>query len=280
MAGTTIQTESSISPHKEAESCCSKVLQETADSPSGDTCCSSSSLVSTTVHPERGTYTYRIEGMDCPSCATTLEKGLTTISDYQNVTVNYGAARLKIESETTPDDRRLQHEVKKLGFQLVAPDKGDQHIQTYTLSGMDCSSCAKTIEQHFQKIADVQTVMVSFARGEMEIEHHLDVRQVKSELNKIGFDGQVKGEEPSASSTRSFDGISLILSGILVGLGLIFQTIGILYLSNALYGIALILSGWKAFRSAFYAIRAQSLDMNVLMSVALLVGARAIKKSR
>ncbi|WP_251133029.1 MULTISPECIES: heavy metal translocating P-type ATPase [unclassified Exiguobacterium] len=265
IAGTTIET---ASPQKEAESCCSKGLQKTVDSLNADTCCSSSSAVSTPVHPDRATYTYRIAGMDCPSCAATLEKGLSTIPEYRNVSVHYGAARLKIESETTPSDRRLRHEVKKLGFQLVAPDKSDQCVQTYAVSGMDCSSCAKTIEQHFGKMADVQTVMVSFARGEMEIAHHLDVRQVKSELNKIGFDGQVKGEESSTSSSRSYDGISLVLSGILIGLGLLFQTIGILYLPDALYGIALMLSGWKAFRSAFYAMRARSLDMNVLMSVA------------
>lgn len=130
---------------------------------------------------------------------------------------------------------------------------------------MDCSSCAKTIEQHFQKMQNVQTVTVSFARGEMEIDHQLDARQVQSELNKIGFDGYVKGKKTSEAPVRSFEGISLILSGILIGLGLLIQTSGVAYLPNVLYGIALILSGGRVFRSAYYAVRARSLDMNVLM---------------
>ncbi len=140
---------------------------------------------------------------------------------------------------------------------------------------MDCSSCAKTIEQHFQKMQNVQTVTVSFARGEMEIDHQLDARQVQSELNKIGFDGYVKGKKMSEAPVRSFEGISLILSGILIGLGLLIQTSGVAYLPNVLYGIALILSGGRVFRSAYYAARARSLDMKVLMSVAA-IGAACI----
>ena len=140
---------------------------------------------------------------------------------------------------------------------------------------MDCSSCAKTIEQLFQKMQNVQTVTVSFARGEMEIDHQLDARQVQSELNKIGFDGYVKGKKTSEAPVRSFEGISLILSGILIGLGLLIQTSGVAYLPNVLYGIALILSGGRVFRSAYYAVRARSLDMKVLMSVAA-IGAACI----
>lgn len=94
-----------------------------------------------------------------------------------------------------------------------------------------------------QKMQNVQTVTVSFARGEMEIDHQLDARQVQSELNKIGFDGYVKGKKTSEAPVRSFEGISLILSGILIGLGLLIQTSGVAYLPNVLYGIALILSG-------------------------------------
>ena len=274
LAGTSLQTEPSESPPNDTETCCSKVPLEKVN-PDDASCCASSSPGSASNLATRATYTYRIEGMDCPSCAATLEKGLATIPEYQQVSVQYGAARLKIDSEEEPDDRRLGEEVRKLGFHLILPDKSDQLVQTFTVSGMDCSSCAKTIEQHFQKMQNVQTVTVSFARGEMEIDHQLDARQVQSELNKIGFDGYVKGKKTSEAPVRSFEGISLILSGILIGLGLLIQTSGVAYLPNVLYGIALILSGGRVFRSAYYAVRARSLDMKVLMSVAA-IGAACI----
>jgi len=246
LAGTSLQTEPSESPPNDTETCCSKVPLEKVN-PDDASCCASSSPGSASNLATRATYTYRIEGMDCPSCAATLEKGLATIPEYQHVSVQYGAARLKIDSEEEPDDRRLGEEVRKLGFHLILPDKSDQLVQTFTVSGMDCSSCAKTIEQHFQKMQNVQTVTVSFARGEMEIDHQLDARQVQSELNKIGFDGYVKGKKTSEAPVRSFEGISLILSGILIGLGLLIQTSGVAYLPNVLYGIALILSGGESF---------------------------------
>ncbi|WP_294746715.1 heavy metal translocating P-type ATPase [uncultured Exiguobacterium sp.] len=221
------------------------------------------------------TSSYRIEGMDCPSCAATLEKGLATLPNYQNVSVNYGAGRLKLDSDGELDVHQLETEVNKLGFQLVIPDQASHRTETFTVSGMDCSSCAKTIEQHFQKIADVQTVTVSFPRGEMDIAHQLDVRTVLQELQKIGFDGQVKGKRPETTAKRSFDGIALGMSGVLIGMGLALQLLDVAYLPNTFYGIALLMSGWKVFRSAYYGLRARSLDMNVLMSVAA-IGAALI----
>lgn len=65
------------------------------------------------------------------------------------------------------------------------------------------------------------------------------------------------------------------VSGLLIGLALVLQMMDVSYVANAFYGIALILSGWRTFRSAYYAVRARSLDMNVLMSVAA-IGAALI----
>jgi len=270
IAGTMLQDEmDTVSAHSE-EGCCSTTLQKSETS-----CCASTRTRESASSVERLTSSYRVEGMDCPSCAATLEKGLLAIPLYQSVSVNYGAARLKIESEAVLDDRQLENDVKKLGFQLVVPVKEGKATETYTVSGMDCSSCAKTIEQHFQNIESVQCVSVSFPRGEMDIAHQLDAQTVQQELKKIGFDGHVKGQASSKSPKRSYEGMTIGVSGLLIGLGLALQTMDVSYVANAFYGIALILSGWRTFRSAYYAVRARSLDMNVLMSVAA-IGAALI----
>lgn len=270
VAGTTLQDETETMTSNQGDGCCSTELEQAETA-----CCSSDDRKPTTPSSERLTSSYRIEGMDCPSCAVTLEKGLATIPQYQNVSINYGAARLKIESKEVLDDRQLKKEVKKLGFQLVVPEKQGKATETYTVSGMDCSSCAKTIEQHFQNIESVQSVAVSFPRGEMDIAHQLDALTVQQELKKIGFEGHVKGKASAEPPKRSFEGITLGTSGLLLALGFLLQTMDVSYLPNVFYGIALTLSGWRAFRSAYYAVRARSLDMNVLMSVAA-IGATLI----
>ena len=267
VAGTALRNVPDTEPQKTEDSCCGTKLSRTADQ--------TPSLDAETLRTYSSTSSYCIEGMDCPSCAATLEKGLTTIPNYQKVSVNYGAGRLKIESDEELDVRQLEIEVKKLGFQLVVPVREKSMMETFTVSGMDCSSCAQTIEQHFRNIADVQTVTVSFSRGEMDIAHQLDARTVQQELHKIGFDGQVKGKRSETTAKRSFDGSAIGMSGLLIGIGLVLQLVDVSYLPNVFYGIALLMSGWKVFRSAYYGLRARSLDMNVLMSVAA-IGAALI----
>lgn len=191
IAGTMLQDETdTVSAHGE-EGCCSTTLQKSETS-----CCASTTTRESDSSVERLTSSYRVEGMDCPSCAATLEKGLLAIPLYQSVSVNYGAARLKIESEAVLDDRQLENDVKKLGFQLVVPVKEGKVTETYTVSGMDCSSCAKTIEQHFQNIESVQRVSVSFPRGEMDIAHQLDVQTVQQELKKSALTDTSKDRHP------------------------------------------------------------------------------------
>ncbi|RKL67017.1 cadmium-translocating P-type ATPase [Salipaludibacillus neizhouensis] len=220
---------------------------------------------------------YRIYGMDCPSCAITIENGLKRLDNIQDAKVTYNTSKLQVIGTNALSPDSVENEVKKLGFK-IEPLKQNKNIRTYSIEGMDCGSCAKSIENHLNIIRTVRYVSVNFSTGKMKVEHENSVDEIVSEVSKTGFKASLleNGSKPIDTSENK-EGYGLItLSGILIALGFIGSYNGIpLFMSTILYAIAIVISGYKPVKSAFYAVKSRSLDMNVLMSVAA-IGAALI----
>nr|WP_239984684.1 heavy metal translocating P-type ATPase [Lentibacillus sediminis] len=215
---------------------------------------------------------YRIHGMDCPSCAVTIEKGLNRLNDIQEVKVNYNTAKLQVSGSSALSFDSVENQIQKLGY-TAEPLKQNRNYKTYDVVGMDCGSCAKSIENHLSTISSVRDVSVSFSTGKMKVQHENSIDDIVSEVSKIGYKASLHSDNKKAEETpKSKDGYGLItLSGILIALGFIGSFNGISPLmSMILYAIAIVTSGFKPVKSAYYAIKSRSLDMNVLMSVAVI----------
>src|SRR5699024_12162482 len=64
----------------------------------------------------------------------------------------------------------VENQVQKLGFKIERLNQ-IKNYRTYDVVGMDCGSCAKSIEKHLSKIPAVNNVDVSFSTGRMKVEH-------------------------------------------------------------------------------------------------------------
>ncbi|MBD1381305.1 heavy metal translocating P-type ATPase [Metabacillus arenae] len=220
---------------------------------------------------------YRIHGMDCPSCALTIEKGLSGLIDIEEVKVNYNTAKLQVVGKMGTSFDLIENEVKKLGY-TIEPLKQNNNVKTYNVEGMDCGSCAKSIENHLNTISGVKNVNVNFSTGKMKVEHENSVEEIITEVSKIGFKASLlsKNNKTTQASPKNNDNGLIILSGILIAFGFIGSFTGISsMMSNLLYAVAMVISGYKPVKSAFYSIKSRSLDMNVLMSAAA-IGAALI----
>ncbi|RBW67908.1 heavy metal translocating P-type ATPase [Bacillus taeanensis] len=157
-----------------------------------------------------------------------------------------------------------------------AAAKGE--IVEYRIDGMDCGSCAKSIENHLNTIPTVQRVSVNFSTGKMKVEHENSVEDIISEVSKIGFKASLLSKNSHSSESRkNREGNGIILSsGMLIALGFIssFTEVSSL-LTTLMYAIAIVISGYKPVKSAYFSIKSRSLDMNVLMSAAA-IGAALI----
>ncbi|TCP28896.1 Cd2+/Zn2+-exporting ATPase [Scopulibacillus darangshiensis] len=245
--------------------------------------CSCSDIETASPDQQGTSLDFRVEGMDCPSCAQTLNKNLSKCDDIQKVNVNYSTAKMSLTvDQSVINDlsfiQDVQKRVAQVGFKAEPLTKPNKNGQVFTIEGMDCAACAMTLEKHMQKLPEVQTVKVNFSTGKMQIVHDITDDQVIKEVNKAGYRAFLDSQKQDGQSkqAKGSNNTATIASGILLVLGYAvhFMDFSAL-LSIVFYAAAIIIGGTKPAKSAYYAIKSRSLDMNVLMVLAA-IGAAAI----
>ncbi|MCI3923123.1 cadmium-translocating P-type ATPase [Paenibacillus sp. TRM 82003] len=156
----------------------------------------------------------------------------------------------------------------------VAPEvpfEGSSGSRTYEVQGMDCSSCALTIENHMKKLPTVKQVSVNFSTGKMRIEHENDVEDIIKEVGKVGYIASLASKRGiSSPPAKDATGSRLAIgSGLALLLGFLGQWSGVQETLNTLmFALAIVIGGYRPAKSAYYAVKSRSLDMNVLMIAA------------
>lgn len=253
----------------------SKTLHKTCP----DDCCTQADPPETTSTPtdtDAIQKTYQVAGMDCGQCALTVEKGVQQMAGIQSAKVNFSTGKLMVVADDAQALTGIPKTVTQLGYAVVPTTSTKS--ETFKIEGMDCGDCAKTIEKHLSQLAEVQAVSVNFASGTMQIQHTNPVSVIQAELQKLGYSGTPETTADNTTTKPNFANFSLGLSAVTIGLGYGLSFVNV-NLANILFAIAMISSGLKPARSAFYALKSKSLDMNVLM-VAATIGAGAIGQWR
>ncbi|MED4834967.1 heavy metal translocating P-type ATPase [Priestia megaterium] len=256
--------------HEHSHSCCSDTIALTTDK-GQHSCCSDHDIVSGDSDIEE-TAEYRVYGMDCPSCAATIEKSLKTLNDIQHVTLNYNTGKLQVAAASESALLLIPSSVEKLGFNIETI-QSNKKMKTYLIEGMDCAACANTIVNHLKTVPAVKDVRVNFSTGKAQIEHDNEADDIIKEVSKAGYTATLVTSSRQSAESRHHKGQNgpIVFSGILIALGFIGSHTGIAsYMTTVLYAIAMIVSGYKPAKSAYYGIKSRSLDMNVLMTVAAL----------
>jgi Cd2+/Zn2+-exporting ATPase len=220
--------------------------------------------------------TYQVTGMDCGGCALTIEKAVAKLPGIQSAKVNFSTGKMAVavaDPEVLPT---ISKTVSQLGYQIAQPVVKNSTQDTFKITGMDCGGCAQTIEKHLGNLPDVQAVTVNFATGSMAITHTNPVVTIQSELAKIGYGGTLVGTAATAKKSAKLDKHTqtVLIAGILLALGYV-ALMWLPALAPVAFAASMVVSGWQPLRSAFYALKSKSLDMNVLM-VAAALGAALI----
>ncbi|MCA1011542.1 heavy metal translocating P-type ATPase [Halobacillus halophilus] len=271
----------------ETSSCCSNESNAANEEETSETssCCSNSTstgerqkTVESSLSRSSGVTVFNVSGMDCPSCAATIEKSLGQQAGFQTVEVHYGTGKLKVEARDEETLQEVPRLVRRLGFEAERESDKKKNTQTYLIEGMDCGSCAKTIEKHLGSQPKVNEVTVNFSTGKMQIDHNTSSEEIIQEVGKSGFTASLETSrktEGNETKKKPKD-TRTTFSGILLALGFIgsFTNLPAL-LITLLYAASIAIGGYKPARSAFYSIRSRSLDMNVLMASAA-IGAALI----
>jgi Zn2+/Cd2+-exporting ATPase len=139
------------------------------------------------------------------------------------------------------------------------------------VEGMDCASCAATVERRVSALPGVARATVNFAAGRLDAEHDpgLSLKELEEAVRAAGY-GVAKTEEAQRTPFwRTPRAISVFASALLFAVGLALSVGGAPEIVRVVaYLAAIAVGGLPIFRAAVAGLRARHLDMNVLMSAA------------
>ncbi len=177
-----------------------------------------------------------------------------------------------VEATATPTTRKANPE---------APAEGDAALgalgrTVVRVEGMDCASCAATVEKRVAVLPGIRRATVNFAAGRLDAEHDpgLPLEEIERAVRDAGY-GVAKTEEAERPPFwRTPRAVSVFASALLFALGLALGLLGAPEAARVgAYVAAIAVGGLPIFRAALAGIRARHLDMNVLMSAATIGGA-------
>lgn len=147
----------------------------------------------------------------------------------------------------------------------------DATMSLFKVSGMDCADEIAAIQSSLA-IDGVYSVEANLMASTVQVAHAdtISKQQIAGKINKSGVRVVEDGKKSSAVPLSRI--VLVSLSGILVTLGFVLQYgfSSLLEYSNAAFVGAILLGGVLIYPKAFRALKKLSLEMNVLMSVAVL----------
>jgi len=229
---------------------------------------------------------FGIDDLDCSDCAAMLEKGLHRLRGVVDSRVNFATGRLKV----TYDSAVVQPaEVVKMisgyGYRAEFLEAEQElfglHRTVFRVAGLDCGDCAAKLEKRITALAGVRAATINFGAGKMTVEHSISDKLIIQAVAQAGYRAQREEETGRAAQVKSAWWANArtqatMVSGILLAGAMGLNWAGIDGARvTALYAATILVGGYHAAKSGFYGLRSLAVDMNFLMTVAI-VGAAAI----
>lgn len=165
---------------------------------------------------------------------------------------------------------------------------------TWGLVGLDCADCAAKLERGLSALTGMHSARVNFASATLVADFDLSTlteEEVRARVRAMGYDVAEEGVAPGGRPTAgSPDAVSTVGGGRVIGAallalvgwaaGLVGSAVGLPpsatpLASTVMYAGAIVTGGLPIARRALSALRLRVMDMNVLMTAAV-VGAAAI----
>jgi len=152
--------------------------------------------------------------------------------------------------------------------------------KTFFVSGVCCSTEESILRRQLDELLGADGYSFNPLTCELTVQSGVEHSAIVERLRQAGFGARSKHElEPAQSFWRRHqDAVTTGTAAILATTGILLENLGhVLPVGDGLVLISIIVGGWRIFVRAWKSARVRSLDMNVLMSVAV-IGAVAIGK--
>jgi len=220
----------------------------------------------------------RLDGMDCPDCAAKIERRLAGLPGVEAARVDFARARLAARVASPAAAERVREAVRALGYGVTEEGPVSSVLR---VRGMDCAEEKALVEKALQGLPGLERLEVNLMSERLTVMHdpaRLPVKEILRALAAVGLRAEPFGATAAArpdwrSRART---VSTVVSGVAVAAGLAWHFLGPGDgWERLFFGLAVASGGWFIARKGLAAARHGSLDMNFLMTVAV-VGAMFI----
>ncbi|MGE5581729.1 MAG: heavy metal translocating P-type ATPase [Bacillota bacterium] len=228
----------------------------------------------------------KIDGMSCAACALKIEKKLNKVPGVSLANVNFATEKAAVEFDEALVSREvLEKTIVNLGYGVAKENLSGNKV-SLKISGMTCAACAAKIERKLNKLEGVTQASVNLATEKANVEYdntRVKLSEIIAAITGLGYeavreeeisrDREKEQREKEIKKLRRELITSVVLSSPLI-LAMVLSLIGlnIPFLHDWRFQIALatpvqFLIGFRFYRNAFYALKAKSPNMDVLIAM-------------
>jgi Cd2+/Zn2+-exporting ATPase len=222
-----------------------------------------------------------LSGLDCPDCARTLAKAVNEQPGVRRCDVSYATGSVNLELDPSQADRgAIEAIIRRLGFGVVEAPRAYDTV-TFHVEELDCSEELAVCEKPLAKTPGIREVTPDYVRHRLAVTYDRSLvgrEAIARALAKTPYHVQAVGKElvPELRRRQRVKLLLTLTSGLLLAAGAVGGAIGgPRWLTVALSLGSIAASGRYVIPSALFALWTRSLDMNVLMTLAV-AGALAI----
>jgi len=231
--------------------------------------------------------------MDCPSCAGKVESSVRELSGIKAVDPQVATGRLTVEyDETETDVDAIAARVEAAGY--TVPDDGGETLR-FSVPEMDCASCAGKVESALGGVDGIRSAETRPTTGTVVVTYDRDATtegDLVAAIESAGYEvTETTGEDDtgtrqpdeSGSLWTSSRALKTWASGVFVAFGLLFEFLlrganaqvgsvlgSPLHVADILFLIAVATGGQEILRGGYYSLKNRNLDIDLLMSIAIL----------
>ncbi|HEC13333.1 MAG TPA: cadmium-translocating P-type ATPase [Acidiferrobacteraceae bacterium] len=212
--------------------------------------------------------------MDCPDCASKIEKVISRVPGVTQANVNFASETLSVQVASPAAMQQLQKVVHELGYKTKEPLS--MLTTVLQVDGMDCAEEKTLVEKALQGLPGLKRFAVNLMGQRLTVVHDarlLPPEQIISALSGVDLKASLFGSPQQMDGFWARHGrlLSTVLAGLLTASGLLMHLFGEAGIGEkVIFLLAIASGGWFIARKGMAAIRHGTLDMNFLMTVAVI----------
>ncbi|GAB2277008.1 Copper-transporting ATPase hma4 [Dionaea muscipula] len=135
--------------------------------------------------------TFKIKGIECASCATSIESSLKKLNGVESVVISplEGGAVVRHKPQIV-SAKTIKETIENVGFKVDGFPEQDIAVCRLTIKGMACTSCSESLERALSSINGVKRAVVGLALEEAKVHfdpHVTNANQIIEAVEDAGF---------------------------------------------------------------------------------------------